>query len=321
MSTSTVSRALNDNPAISKKTRLLVKKTAGEMSYVPNTFAVNLKRGRSNMIGVLVPYIDRSFFSSAIEGIEEEAYKLGYDVLICQSKDSYEREKHILNALSKGKVDGVVASLAAQTKDYSHYRNLSQAGVPLVLFDRMAEDVGDVRVTADDYRGGYDMVRHLVEQGKERIFHYGGFQHVSVWKNRYLGYRDALADSGITVGEDWLTEGTMYRKDGVDYARKVLEMDERPDAVFCSSDYVALGMLMELERLGVRVPEDIAVAGFANEYFGELIEPSLTSVDQHSKEMGRISCNKLMELLAGRQAEDVVLAPELKIRDSTRKVN
>lgn len=317
ISGSTVSRALKDHPAISKEVKALVKKTAREMNYKPNTMAVNLKRGHCNTIGVIVPNINRNFFSLAIEGIEEEANRVGYDVLICQSQDLYEKEKKVVNALSQGKVDGVIASLAAGTTDFAHFNSLADYGIPLVLFDRIHECVNAGMVTVDDYGAAYRLTQHLLEQGRRRIFHYAGLQHVSVWKNRCRGYLDALKDFGITVGKEWISVGNITREAGQDFARKVLSLEERPDALFCTSDFVALGAMLELLKQGVDVPQEIAVCGFANEPFDELLTPSLTSVNQFSKKMGQQAARMLIERLGGEPMANIMIEPELIIRQSS----
>lgn len=318
VSGSTVSRALKDHPAISSEMKKLVKKTAREMNYKPNTMAVNLKRGKCNTIGVVVPNINRNFFASAIEGIEEEANKAGYDVLICQSLEQYEKEKKAVNSLSQGKVDGVIASIASGTKEYDHFNALEEGGIPLVLFDRVAEQVNAGTVTVDDYRGAYRVVKHMLSQGKRRIFHCAGFQHVSVWKNRCRGYWDALKDAGIMPQEDWVFTGDISREQGREVGRRILALDERPDAVFCSSDFVALGLMLELRENGVRIPEEIALCGFANEPFDELLQPSLSSVDQFSKKMGQQAARMLIDRLNGETCVNMIIDPELIVRESSQ---
>ncbi|MDR1757084.1 MAG: LacI family transcriptional regulator [Culturomica sp.] len=318
VSGSTVSRALQNHPAISEKVREQVRKTAREMNYKPNALAVNLKRGYSKTIGVVVPYINRNFFSSAIEGIEEVANRMGYDVLICQSNELYEKEQKILHSLSQGKVDGVIASIAYGTRDYSHYNNLAEDRIPLVLFDRVSDEVKAGMVRGNDYQGAYRVVRYLLSTGRKRIFHCAGFQHVSVWRDRYRGYWDALQAYGITPEADWVRIGGVTRDAGVAFAREILQGKALPDAVFVASDFVALGILLELMRNGVKVPEEVAIFGYANESFDELITPSLSSVDQFSKQMGQAAARMLIGKLNGEHPEDVLIEPELILRDSTR---
>lgn len=317
VSASTVSRALQDHPRISSEVRKMVQKRAREMNYKPNRMAVNLKLGKSNTLGVIVPNINRNFFSSVIDGIEEEAYREGYDVLICQSQESYEKEKKIINSLAQGRVDGVIASIASGTHDYDHFNSLEEDGIPLVLFDRVADEVHAGKVTIDDYRGAYMVVEHLLRQGRKRIFHCASFQHVSVWQRRCSGYWDAMRAHGIEPTEDWIIRGEISQQQGQMAALQIMQMEEKPDAVFCTSDFVAMGLMLELLKNGVRIPEDIAICGFANEPMDALVTPSLSSVDQFSKQMGQQAARMLLAKINGETPADIVLMPELIVRDST----
>ena len=241
VSTSTVSRALQDNPAISVEMRDRIRKTAEEMGYKPNVFAVNLQRGSTRTIGVVVPMVSRNFFSVAIDGIEEAASQRGYDVMIYQSRNDPEREVRILNSFLHGKVDGVIASLASGAGDYTHYRALSRYGMPLVLFDRYAPGLDAGTVLLDDYKGAFDTVEHLIGQGYRRIYHYAGSQRVSIWKNRRTGYEDALRRHGIEPLSDWIAEGATTEEGGYKAMERLFAAGETlPEAVFlrrrlCSS--------------------------------------------------------------------------------------
>lgn len=317
VSASTVSRALQDHPRISSEVRKMVQKKAKEMNYKPNRMAVNLKLGKSNTIGVVVPNINRNFFSSVIDGIEEEAYREGYDVLICQSQESYEKEKKIINSLAQGRVDGVIASIASGTYDYGHFNSLEEDEIPLVLFDRVTDKVNAGKVTVDDYQGAYMVVEHLLKQGRKRIFHCASHQHVGVWKRRCEGYLGAMRAHGIEPEEGWIIYGEISQEQGRAAAHQIMEMQHRPDAVFCTSDFIAMGMMLEFLQHGVRIPEDIAICGFANEPMDALVTPSLSSVDQFSKQMGQQAARMLFTKLNGESPADIVLTPELIVRDST----
>ncbi len=317
VSASTVSRALQDHPRISSEVRKMVQKKAREMNYKPNRMAVNLKLGKSSTIGVVVPNINRNFFSSVIDGIEEEASRKGYDVLICQSQESYEKEKKIISSLAQGRVDGVIASIASGTYNYDHLNSLEEDGIPLVLFDRVADEVHAGKVTIDDYRGAYMVVEHLLQQGRKRIFHCASHQHVKIWKRRCEGYLEAMRANGIEPDEDWIIYGEISQEQGRIAAQQIWKMENRPDAVFCTSDFVAIGMVLEFLKHGVRIPDDIAVCGFANEPMDALVTPSLSSVDQFSKQMGQQAAQMLFAKINGESPADVVLTPELIVRDST----
>lgn len=325
VSVSSVSRALSDHPSISTALKERIRQVAEELHYTPNSVAVNLKTGRRNTIGVVVPGINRSFFSSAIEGIEDKAYKQGYDVLIYQSKDSAEREERIVHSLA-GKVDGVIASVAADATDHSYYNDLSASGVPVVLFDRTATGVDAGTVIVDDYQGAALAVKHLIRQGFTRIYHCAGPQHVNVWGNRLRGYLDTMQEAGITLSEEYIFEGVnTSEEEGRRFAKTVLAAREAghplPEAVFFAGDFAALGAMLEFRKAGIDIPEQIAIVGFANEPFCQLLSTPLSSVDQFSYKMGYMAGKMMFDRLKGEPQVGVVIAPELIIRKSSLKNN
>ncbi len=319
ISASTVSRALQNHTSISDSRKELIREKAKELNYRPNLVAVNLKTGKTRTIGVLVPNINRFFFSSVIEGVEDEAYRRNYDVLICQSKDNKDREEKILSNLSQGKVDGIIASVAYPDNNLSMYEELVDMEIPLVFFDRASVDaiqVGSVRV--DDYKGGYSAVKHLLLQGNKKIFHFSGPLEVTVWRNRYRGWRDALEDEGIEIQDHWLQTESTDKESGRKMMRAILERGDLPDAIFCAGDYAALGVIQELRENGLRVPEDIAIVGFANEPIDEMVRPTISSICQSSFRMGSLAAKMLFDNLETKEAMvNITIAPELKVRESS----
>lgn len=318
VSPSTVSRALSDHHAISTKIKERVREVANELNYVPNSVAVNLKSGRKNSIGVIVPIIRRNFFASAIEGIEDFAHTKGYNVIICQSKDSATREKELVNSLS-GKVDGIIASLSSENKSHCYYNTLSQINIPLVMFDRTDKEINASTVTIDDYMGAKLAVEHLLEQGMKKIYHFAGPQSVSIWKNRNEGYLAAMNKAGIEVCDNWIHTAPTTTEEGELFAKELISKGDMPEAIFFSGDYAALGALMVFKANRVRVPQDIAIVGFANEPFCEIISPSLSSIEQFSYRMGQVSCKMLFERFDGEPPLNTIIAPELIIRESSKK--
>jgi len=325
VSVSSVSRALSDHPSISAALKERIRQVAEELHYTPNSVAVNLKTGRRNTIGVVVPGINRSFFSSAIEGIEDRAYKQGYDVLIYQSKDSAEREERIVNSLA-GKVDGVIASVAADATDHGYYNRLSAAGVPVVLFDRTAQGGEAGTVIVDDYQGAVLAVDHLLRQGMRRIFHFAGPQQVNVWRDRRQGYLDTMRKAGVASPEDYVFEGVNTSEEegrrfvrGLLAARAAGNEEAFPEAIFFAGDFAALGAMLEFREAGIAVPERVAVVGFANEPFCQLLATPLSSVDQFSYKMGYMAGKMMFDRLRGEPQVGVVIAPELIVRESSLK--
>jgi LacI family transcriptional regulator len=319
---STVSRALSGHPRISVRTREAVEEMAKEMGYQHNQIASALRSGRSNIIGVMVPTAERSFFSRVVSGIEDEANRMGYSVIICQSNDRYENEKRNIEALLRLRVDGVIASMAKETQDYSHFAELKNKSTALVLFDRVNEKLGVNTVVLDDYLGAYQAVNHLISQGCKRIAHFAGMQHINIYRERLRGYKDALKDHGLPFDEQMLAYG-VYVEDGMKNMETLLKLPQIPDAVFSASDFSALGAMQTLKAHHLRIPEDVALVGFANEPFTAYLEPSLSTIDQHSQEMGIAAAQMLFETIqeGSRQfpSRTIVLNPELLIRKSSLK--
>lgn len=320
---STVSRALQDHPRISRSMKTAVWELAKKLNYQPNSIASSLRKGRGNTIGVVVPRIDRYFFSSVIRGIEDVAFDAGYHILICQSYDSWEREKAIVENLMNGKVDGLLVSLATGTQDLTHFQVIQGKGIPLIFFDRVPEHLDVNKVEIDDFAGAFKAVDHLVSQGCKQIVHFSGPQHVSVYRNRFEGYRSALLKNGLLFRDDLVFNDVIARESGEQAAIKISKMKPLPDGIFAASDFSALGAILKLKELGLRIPQDVAIVGFANEPFDDMLTPGLSSIDQHSIEMGHnVAKLFLDELTASHSAKvpkRVILNPELHLRDSSMK--
>ncbi|WP_207433284.1 LacI family DNA-binding transcriptional regulator [Sabulibacter ruber] len=318
---STVSRALNDNPRISEVTKKAVLKAAKQLNYQPNNIAAALRNGRSYIIGIIVPTADRAFFASVVRGIEEIANKLNYKVIICQSYDNYEKEVQTIDALLSARVDGIIASIGKNTENFDHYKRPQEKGIPLVLFDRTTDALEVSQVVIDDYLGAYKVVEHLIQQGCRRIAHFTSPKKVSVFKERLRGYTDALRDHDIPYDEELVIKSNLQLEDGRESMQKLLELDLKPDAVFSASDYGAMGAMQVLKEKKIRIPEEIALAGFGNEPFTSFSDPALTTVDQFSLTMGRITAELFFEhFKAGDKKlvpQKTVLKPELIIRGSS----
>ena len=323
---STVSRALKDHPRISDSTKEQVIETAEKLNYQPNNIAAALRKGKSNIIGVIIPMADRNFFASIIRGIEEVVNQAGYRVIISQSNDSAEKEKQNITALLESQVDGILASYAKETTNFSHYEEITKRNVPLILFDRLHETLESLEVESvviNDYLGAYKATEHLIEQGCRRIAHFSGYQQVSIYKERRRGYEEALKRHNIPIDEDLIIESNLKLEAGRDLGRKVLSWDELPDAIFSASDYGAVGAMEVLKSSDIRIPEDIAIVGFLNEPFTSFVEPSLTTVDQHGERMGQIAAQKYLDLMNKKKKNyapsKTVLNPELIVRKSSLK--
>jgi LacI family transcriptional regulator len=323
---STVSRALHDHPRISKATKKAVLKAAEKLHYQPNHIAAALRNGKSNIIGIIVPTADRSFFSSVVRGVEEIANAANYNVMICQTYDQYTKEVASVEALLNARVDGIIASIAKETRNVDHFRKLKAKGIPLVLFDRSNDELEVSNVIIDDYLGAYKAVEHLIQQGCRKIAHFTSLKNVSIYSERYRGYREALATHGIPFDESLVIESQLQLEDGRQSMKQLLSMTKKLDGIFSSSDYGAMGALQVLKEKGIMAPKQIAIVGFSNEPFTSFSEPTITTVEQHSMRMGNAAAEILLDqILGGNKVfipKKTVLKPDLIIRKSSlRKEN
>lgn len=320
---STVSRALQNNPRISLKMRQAVMELAMELNYQPDFRALSLRKGSGRTIGVLVPQVDRHFFATVVMGIDEIASSSNYNVLICQSLESLEKEKALTHSLLNGKIDGLIASVSIETYNGEHFELFKKKDVPLVFFDRILEDMNVSRVTIDDYQAAVNSVEHLITSGCRRIAHFAGPQHIYVYSNRTKGYIDTLKKYKMKVDEGMIFKGVITRETGCEAMQKILKMKNPPDAIFSSGDYSALGAMICAREAGWKVPENIAITGFANEPFGEIVDPPLSSIDQQGIEMGRQAAKILIDEIEKNETHEkpisVVIEPKLIIRQSSLK--
>ena len=319
VSGSTVSRALNNHAGISQDVTQKIQRLAKEMNYKPNQMAVALKTGKIKTIGMVVPLIDRNYFVQAVAGVEKEIYKAGYDLIIATSGNFYEREKKVVTSLGQGKVVGVIAAVAAETTDYSHYKSLVNNGIPLVMFDRKMPLDNTSSVVQDDYGGAYQATEHLIEQGCRMIYHYRGPQNVSIWSDRDRGYRQAMADHGLEVTSKQIYTALTTEEEGRKYALKLLSKKNLPDGILFSGDFAAKAAMEVFVQNGIHIPRDIAIVGFVNEPWDTLLNPPLSSIEQFSFKIGETSAKLMMEAINGMPHQDIVYKTKLMIRESSLK--
>lgn len=310
----TVSRALNNNPAIKETTKKAVKEAAQKLNYQPNKIASSLRLGRSNILGVIIPSAEINFFGSVVHGIEKVANDHNFNVLIYQSNEQYELERKGVQAFLQAQVDGVLASISKETINLDHYLEIKKRGVPLVLFDRTSDALGVPTVTVNDYEGAFAATQHLVQQGCKRIAHIGGQQHVGIFNQRLKGYIDALNVHHIPVDDDLIVYGKVSIESGRACMEQLLAGDKNPDGLFAVEDFTAMGAIQALKAAGKKLPDDIALIGFANEAFGEYITPSLSTVNQQTVKMGEEAAKIFFELLDGEK--DIIQSTKKLVLDS-----
>ncbi|MCW2120877.1 LacI family DNA-binding transcriptional regulator [Flavobacterium sp. 7A] len=321
---STVSRALNDSPRVSQKTKDKILSKATELGYQRNSLASKLRTNKTHSIGVIVPRIARQFFSSVIAGVEETAFNAGYDVIICQSMDDYEREKKLMNTMLSNRVDGVLISVSMKTTHYDHFKEYQKQGFPILFFDRPCDLENSTNVIIDDFKISFQATEHLIEQGCKNIVHFAGPQNSELYKRRTNGYKASLTKHNIPIRENYILESTLMKEDGIQMAQQLLELP-LVDGVFSSNDISAINAIQTLKDKGIKIPQDIAFVGFSNEAVSAVIEPSLSTIKQPDFEMGKVAASLLFEQINTkanlRINQTMILEPELIIRDSSRRKN
>lgn len=323
LSTAAVSKALQDDSRISTTTKEAVKKIAKELNYQPNHLASALRRGKSNLVGVIVPRTNSSFFSSVIQNMEEVLNNDGYNIIITQSNESYKKECDSIDTLLFTQVDGIIASMANETTDLEYYKKIKSRGIPLILFDRGENDLNVDYIGIDDYASSILIIEHLVDQGCKRIAHIGGYKRTRIFNNRIRGYIDAIKKHGLPMDSELLVESSLTQEDGRLKMKQLLALDKRPDAVYIASDYAALGALQVLKEHAIDVPNEIALIGFGNEPFTAMVSPTISSMEQYSAKIGRLAAQTFLEHAKSTEVTQTlrkqILDAKLIIRDSSNK--
>jgi len=321
---STVARALNDHPAISAATKQAVRETAERLGYRANRVASSLRSGKTKIIGVLVPRLDVSFFSSVVHGIEGVMNENGYTILLYQSRESIKQETKGIDTFLRSRVDGIIASIALETEDNGGYGEIKERGIPLAFFDRVPRGLDVPSVTIDDYRGGFMATEHLIRSGYRRIVHINQYRNINVFNERLRGYLDALKQYGLPVDESLIIKGDFSLEFGRRCVRDLLGKGIDFDAVFTLEDFTAMGVVQELKVAGKRIPKEVGVVGFANEAFASLVSPAISTVDQRTVEMGEEIARLFLKLLKKgdyykHEPEKIILEPLLLVRESSKK--
>nr|WP_321245409.1 LacI family DNA-binding transcriptional regulator [uncultured Psychroserpens sp.] len=322
ISPAAVSKAMHNDSRISTKTKEAVKRVAKELNYQPNHLASALRKGKSNLVGVIVPRTNSNFFSSVVEQMEEVLNKAGYNIIITQSNESFEKECKNIDTLLFTQVDGIIASMANETVDLSYYEKIKSKGIPLILFDRGENDLNVDYVGINDYDSSHMIVEHLIAKGCKRIAHIGGYRRTRIFNNRIRGYIDAIKKNNLPFEDSLLIESDLTLEDGRRKMIELLKLKDRPDAIYIASDYAALGALQILNEQKIKVPEDIKLVGFGNEPFTSLVTPTITSIDQHSSQIGKLAAQTFLERIKNASTEQtlnkIILDAELIVRDSSK---
>lgn len=323
ISIATVSRALKNDPVVSKKTKKKIADLAVEMGYRSNHFARNLRNQKTNTIGVIVPRLNSYFMSTVIAGIESVANREGYNLIISQSSESSDKELGSAKTMFNNRVDGLLVSLAYDTEDLHHFEPFFKRKIPLIFFDRVIDHENCTRILIENRRAAYEATSHLINQGCKKIVHITATSKRNVYVDRLQGYKNALIDNGIPFKDEYVIIGNLSQESGTIAANEILQMNPLPDAVFVANDNCAVGCMLALKQAGIKIPEDIAFVGFNNDPVSKVIEPNLTTINYPGYEMGEVAARNLINHLNGTltisTTKTTILRSDLVIRNSSLK--
>lgn len=321
LSKSTVSRVLTGHPSVKPATRQAVLELAEKWDYQRNMLALGLVTRQTNTIGIIVPEFFSSFFPQAIIGAQEVAARQGYNTIICQSNETYETEVANTKVMLSNQVDGLLVSVTCETKNFDHLNVFLRKGIPLVFFNRVVDDIEAPKVIVDDYDGAFRAVDHLIQRGHRRIAHLSGPSSLLISVKRLNGYKAALRKHNIELDEDLIIPYNLDLEKVKIYVNHFLQLDRPPDALFAINDPTAIEAMKVIKKKGLRIPQDMAVVGFSDDYASDLMDPPLTTVAQPVRDMGRIAAQMLVDQIKRDVSEwksmIKVLKTELIVRGSS----
>ena len=323
ISIATVSRALKNDPVVSKQTKKKISDLAEKMGYRTNHFARNLRNQKTNTIGIIVHELNSNFITSVLAGVEKVTTEAGYDLIIAHSSESFSKEIANAKNLFDKRVDGLIASLSFDTKNLDHFKPFEDKNVPVVFFDRVEQDGNNTVVVIDNDQRGYEATQHLIQQGCQRIVHLTSSLKRNVYSKRFQGYKDALSDNGIPYAEDLLIVNDLSENAAIESAIKIIKMDPLPDGAFITNDFVAAVCMRTFKENGIKIPEDIAIVGFNNDAICTLVEPSLSTINYPGIDVGEVAAQNLINHLKGigniENTNTIIVRSNLIIRNSSLK--
>lgn len=298
VSAATVSRALNDHDDISENTKKRVRKMAKELGYHRNQIASGLRQRKSNTIGVIVPQLMALFHSTIITVIQNKLHDHGYNVLLCQSNDSFELEKEMAETLFSYRVDGIIAAITLFTEEYDHFRSFIDLDIPVLFYDRVpVKDFPAHFVVSDDFRGGYLAGHHLAEVGVRRPAFICGPLSCNLYLDRDAGLRHALRQAGIFPDENFVFYQELTHENAWEVCRKIFNSENRPDGIFTANDTSALAVLQYAKENGISSPDELKIIGYSNDPRSAIVEPAITTVDQNIPMMAEAIVTRMLALM------------------------
>lgn len=319
---STVSRALRDRSDVGELTKKKVLAMAQKMKYQPNLAAANLRTGKTKALGIVVPNINNHFFSNVISGIEQLSYTHGYNLIICQTNELFEKEVESVKMLINHNVACIIISLSKTTQNTLHLQEARAHQIPVIQFDRTDDNLDSLRIINNNIESAINAVKHLHEQGYKNPAFLAGPKDVNIFQERYEGYKQGLRSTGLSFNKKNVVFDCLTKEKARSSMLKMLSRADRPDAILASADLAALGALEAANELGIRVPSELGICGFSNEPYTELTSPTLTTVDQQSMEMGK----QIMEAFIGsgslrRKQAPIIVDARVVARKSTNRIN
>lgn len=325
ISIATVSRALKDDPAVTNKTKKKIIEHAEKRGYRSNYFASSLRKRKTHTIGVLMHELNSHFMVTVLAGIEKVLSETDYDIIIAHSGESGKKEVANANNLFHKRVDGLIASLAYDTPNLSHFDQFIEKNIPVIFFDRVEETGSGTKVIIDNYKAGYEATQHLINVGCKRIVHVTGNLTRNVYNNRFEGYKAALKDNHLKFKDTYLIVNDLQKNASVEAAKTIAKMKPMPDGLFITNDISAAICLQTFKELNINVPNDIAVVGFNNDIVSTIVEPNLTTIDYPGISMGEVAARNLINHLNGngdiKLTSSIVIKSELIIRNSSIRKN
>lgn len=322
LSKSTVSRALRDSYDVNPETRSRVMSLVKELNFEPNVNARGLREQKTFNIGVVIPSFQIPFYSVVVGGIHRVLSDAGYNVMTSQTNETYDSELKSVNSFLKSRVDGMLISFSSDTSQFDHIRKVADKGLPVVMFNRITTEVDLPSVTVNDYKGAYDAIEYLISRGGRKIAYISGPKSPLLSQRRKQGYLDCLKAHGLQSGEEWIIESDFSVAGGMKAAEEMLRLPVRPDSLFCICDSVAIGAMITLKKKGIRIPEDVSVMGFTNDFFSGFVDPPLTTISQPVWEIGEKAAELLLIQLSRKLTKwdnrKIVLNTSLVVRGSTR---
>lgn len=324
VSVSTVSKALNDSPEISEQTKIKIKEYAKLKNYKPNVIGLNLKNRKTKTIGVIIPNILNSFFAKVFSGIEKVADENGYNVIMCISNESLEKEAHTLEMLSNGTIDGFVLSISEEAQkehEYNHFKEIISEGTPIVLFDRTTDELDCDKVIVDDFDSALDSTQYLIDSGCKNIALISTIDNLSIGKLRLEGYLQALKNNNLPINENIILRTDS--SEGLNEKVEAIYTNNTIDGVFALAEDESVAALKFGLKKGLRIPEELSIIGFADGILASRrLSPSLTTVSQHGVEIGEVAAQLLIDRLETKEEhlpyQTKVIKTKLKERESTR---